>query len=77
MELSIAKNKGQASTTHHTTPLKTKYEVKKPDDSTKISNKEDNVLTSNSSEFSFKTKKTEGGLNLGDKRALGIKRDVG
>ncbi|GAA0166111.1 hypothetical protein LIER_21342 [Lithospermum erythrorhizon] len=43
MEFSIAANKGQDSTTHNVTPLKTKYEVKKLDDSTKI-NKEANVM---------------------------------
>ncbi|GAA0165027.1 hypothetical protein LIER_20528 [Lithospermum erythrorhizon] len=62
MELSIAANK-----------VKTKYEVRKPADSTKISKKDANVVTLKSSKFSFKTKKMEGGLNLGDKGRLTLK----
>ncbi|GAA0167080.1 hypothetical protein LIER_22093 [Lithospermum erythrorhizon] len=70
MEVTIGANKGKGTNTSTTTPYKAKYETKKPKDTSKVEKKDAYVVTSKSTKFSFKTKRTEGGLNLGDKKRL-------
>ncbi|GAA0164143.1 hypothetical protein LIER_19850 [Lithospermum erythrorhizon] len=73
MELTIAANNGEGSTTPATASSRAKDEVKKPRDTSRVEKKESHVVTSKSTEFSFKTKRTEGGLDLGDEKCLSLK----
>ncbi|GAA0166762.1 hypothetical protein LIER_21847 [Lithospermum erythrorhizon] len=73
MELTIAANKGRSATTATITPYKAKYEVKRPREASKMEKKEAHAITSKSTKFSFKTKRTEGGLNLGESKRLSLK----
>ncbi|GAA0139191.1 hypothetical protein LIER_00789 [Lithospermum erythrorhizon] len=73
MELTIAANRSRDANTAVATPYKAKYEPKKPTEASKIEKKDARAITSRSTKFSFKTKITEGGLNLGDSKRLTLK----
>ncbi|GAA0138807.1 hypothetical protein LIER_00481 [Lithospermum erythrorhizon] len=73
MELTIAANKGKGVSTAEVTPYKAKYEAKRPREASKTEKKDAHNTTSKSTKFSFKTKRTEGGLNFGDSKRLTLK----
>ncbi|GAA0158685.1 hypothetical protein LIER_15643 [Lithospermum erythrorhizon] len=73
MELSIAATKVRGAGTAAATPYKAKCEAKKPREASKVEKKDVHTITSKSTKFSFKTKRTEGGLNLGDSKRLTMK----
>ncbi|GAA0146005.1 hypothetical protein LIER_06056 [Lithospermum erythrorhizon] len=73
MELSIIANKGKGVSIAAVTPYKAKYEAKRPREASKTEKKDAHTITSTSIKFYFKTKRTEGGLNLGDSKCLTLK----
>ncbi|GAA0154129.1 hypothetical protein LIER_37806 [Lithospermum erythrorhizon] len=73
MEQTIAANKGKDAITTKVTPYKAKYEAKRPREASKIEKKDAHAITSKSTKFSFKTKRREGGLTIGDNKRLTLK----
>ncbi|GAA0184103.1 hypothetical protein LIER_31402 [Lithospermum erythrorhizon] len=73
MELSIVANKGYIPSTPAASDSKAKYEPRKPKEASKLEKKEEHVVTSKINKFSFRTKKVEGGLDLGKKERLTLK----
>ncbi|GAA0163360.1 hypothetical protein LIER_19245 [Lithospermum erythrorhizon] len=73
MELTIAANKGKGANTAAIAPYKAKYDAKRPGGASKIEKKDARAITSKSTKFSFKTKRTKGGLDLGDNKRLTLK----
>ncbi|GAA0146913.1 hypothetical protein LIER_06745 [Lithospermum erythrorhizon] len=68
MELTIAANKGEGSTAPIAAPSRAKYKVKKPRDDPRIEKNESHAVTSKSTKVFFKTKRTEGDLELNEKK---------
>ncbi|GAA0176577.1 hypothetical protein LIER_29547 [Lithospermum erythrorhizon] len=73
MELSIAVNKEDVPSVSAASYSKAKYDPRKPKDASKIEKKEAHAVTSKTTKFSFRTKKVEGGLDLGKKECLTLK----
>ncbi|GAA0145871.1 hypothetical protein LIER_36213 [Lithospermum erythrorhizon] len=73
MELNFATNKGNVPSTPATPYSKAKYDLRRPKETSKLEKKEAHVVTSETTKFTFRAKKVEGGLNLEKKEHLTLK----
>ncbi|GAA0163931.1 hypothetical protein LIER_19685 [Lithospermum erythrorhizon] len=74
MELSIVANKWNVPSTPVAFYSKAKYDPRRPKETSMQEKKEEHAVTSKTTKFTFRTKKIEGGLDLGKKERLTLKR---